>query len=90
MNLNEILLINSFPTLDLHEFDRETGRVAVLDFINDHYKMKDELIVIIHGIHGEILRKMVHQTLNKHKQVLEYKTFPFNPGCTLVKLRFDK
>lgn len=89
-NLSEILGINRFPSIDLHGYDRETARVAILDFIRDNIKMKKEYIVIIHGHNGKILKEMTREVLKHHKQVAEYKIHPFNPGCTLVKLKFDK
>lgn len=90
MNLNDIIFIDSLPTLDLHGFDRNIGRVALLDFINDNIKMKKPFIVIIHGIRGHVLKDMVNQTLKQHKQVLEYKIYIFNPGCTVAHLKVDK
>ena len=47
------------PSIDLHGYDRESARIAVLDFINDNLKLKNEEIVIIHGIWKDILRKEV-------------------------------
>lgn len=90
MNLSEILGLSHFPSIDLHGYDRETARVAILDFIRDNIKTKNEYIVIIHGHHGEILKTMTGEVLKQHKQVEEYKIHPWNPGCTLVKLKFDK
>ena len=89
-SLNEVLGLSRFPSLDLHGYDRETARVAILDFIHDHCKMKNPYIVIIHGHNGKILRTMTSEILKQHKAVEEYKIHPFNPGCTLVKLKFDK
>ena len=77
------------PAIDLHGYDRESARVAVLDFINDNLKLKNEEIIIIHGIGKDILRKEVYNTLQRHKFVLEYKTTYFNRGQTLVKLKIN-
>ena len=89
MNLNEIIFINNLPTLDLHGFDRQTARVAINDFINDNLKMKNNFIVIIHGIGTGILMNAVRNYLQKDKRVLEYKLDYMNPGCTLVVLKVD-
>ena len=86
MNLNDIIFIDSLPSLDLHGFDRETARVAINDFINDNIKMKNKFIVIIHGIGSGILKKTTQLTLRKNKKVIEYKIHPFNVGCTLVNI----
>ena len=77
------------PAIDLHGYDRESARVAVLDFINDNLKLKNGEIIIIHGIGKDILRKEVYNTLQRHKFVLEYKTTYFNRGQTLVKLKIN-
>lgn len=87
MTLNEVIFIDNFPTIDLHGFDRNTARVAVNDFINDNVKMKNEIIVIIHGRGQNIVKNTVHDTLRKNKCVIEYKIYPYNIGCTVVNLR---
>lgn len=89
-NLSEILSLSRFPSIDLHGYDKETARVAILDFIRDNIKMQNQYIVIIHGHNGKILKTMTSEVLKQHKQVEEYKIHPFNPGCTFVKLKFDK
>ena len=90
MNLNDIIFIDSLPSLDLHGFDRETARVAINDFINDNIKMKNKFIVIIHGIGTGILKDATQLTLKKNKNVIEYKIHPFNVGCTLVNINLTK
>ena len=71
MNLNSILFLERFPTLDLHGYDRETARVAIDDFIRDNLRMKQEICLIVHGIGSGILRKTTHETLKKNKNVLQ-------------------
>ena len=87
MELKDIIFIDNFPKLDLHGFDRETARVATNDFINDNKKLKNEIIVIIHGIGSGIIRKTVHETLRKNRNVLDFKTFYNNNGSTIVKIK---
>ena len=74
------------PTIDLHGYDRESASLKVLDFINESIKLKNEKIVIIHGIGADILRKEVYNILRKHKNVLEYRPTYYNRGQTEVKL----
>lgn len=88
-NLNNVLFIDRFPKLDLHGYDRETARVAILDFINDQIKLRNEIIVIVHGIGSGVLKSTTTDTLKKHKKVLEYKSYYNNSGCTLVLLKID-
>ena len=90
MNLNDIIFIDSLPSLDLHGFDRETARVAINDFINDNIKMKNKFIVIIHGIGSGILKTTTQKTLSNNKNVIEFKIHPFNVGCTLVNINLTK
>ena len=87
MNLNSILFLDRFPTLDLHGYDQETARVAINDFIRDNLHMKQEICLIVHGIGSGILRKMTHETLKKNRNVLQYQIHYFNQGCTIVQLK---
>ena len=87
MKLDEVIFVDSFPSIDLHGFDRDTARVKVLEFINDNIKMKKDIICIVHGIGSGIIKTEVHNTLRKNKNVLEYKLFFNNVGCTIVKLK---
>ena len=90
MNLNDLIFIDNLPTLDLHGFDRETARVLINDFINDNIKLKNQFVIIIHGIGGGILRQTTKDVLKQNKNVLEYKIYPFNVGCTIVNIDLTK
>ena len=83
------LFINTYPKIDLHGYDRDTARMAVNDFVLENVFLKKEKIVIIHGIGTGIVKKAVHDALRVNKNVLEYKTDNFNPGCTVVRLKID-
>ena len=89
-NLNDIVYIDSLPTIDLHGYDRMYARLKVNEFINDNIKLKNEFIVIIHGIGGSVLKHEVHDTLAKNKKVIDYKIFYNNVGCTIVQLDINK
>ena len=90
MNINEVIFPDSFPKLDLHGYDRETARVAINDFINDNIKIKNEIITIVHGIGSGIIRHTTIETLNKNKNVEDFKSAYSNRGCTIVKLKIEK
>lgn len=90
MEIENIIFIDNLPKLDLHGFDRETARVAVNDFIRDNVKMNNRFVNIVHGVGSGIIRTTTHQQLRKNKHVADFKTFYYNQGCTIVKLRFDK
>ena len=87
MNLDQIIFIDNLKKLDLHGYDRETARVAINDFIKENLIMKNEIVVIIHGVGSGIIRNTVKNTLEKNKNVLEFKTFYNNRGATIVKLK---
>ena len=87
MNLNEVIFVDNLPSIDLHGFDRDTARVKVLEFINDNIKMKNDIICIVHGIGSGVIKNEIHNTLKRNKNVLEYKLFYNNTGCTIVKLK---
>ena len=82
-------MLSSYPHLDLHGMDREYALFKVKEFIDDCYKLKQQNLIIVHGIGKGILSKEVNQYLDKDKRVLEHKIDFMNPGCTLVCLKFD-
>ena len=83
MELKDIIFIDKYPKIDLHG---ETARVEINDFIRDNRKLKNEIVVIIHGIGSGIIRKTTHETLKRNKNVIDFKTFYNNNGSTIVKL----
>lgn len=90
MTLNDVIFVDSYPKLDLHGFDRDTARVAINDFIRDQMKLKHNIVVIVHGCGTGVLRKTCHEYLRKNKKVIDFKTFYYNPGCTIVLLLIDE
>lgn len=87
MKLNEVIFIDSLPTLDLHGYDRDYARIKINEFINDNYIMGKLNVVIVHGIGSGTIRKTTHETLRCNSKVLDYKIFIGNIGCTIVELR---
>lgn len=86
MTLNDVVLIEHYPKLDLHGYDRGTARVAILDFVKENRKLKQEIFVIVHGIGSGVLRETTKQVLSKNRNVLEFKTYYYNNGCTIVRI----
>ena len=68
---------------------RQIARVMINDFINDNIKMKNETILIVHGIGEGIIKSTTLETLKKNKKVIDFKIWPFNIGCTVAKLVFS-
>ncbi|MFA5407504.1 MAG: Smr/MutS family protein [Bacilli bacterium] len=83
----EDIFVKNYPTLDLHGYDRFTGRVALEDFILENSKLSNRDIAIIHGIGTGIIKDMVHNTLKSNKLVIEYKLHNFNIGMTIAKIK---
>ena len=90
MKLDEVIYLDNLPSIDLHGLDRDTARVKVIEFINDNRKMKNSIIVIVHGIGSGILKGETMNTLKKNKYVIDYRLFYNNVGMTLVKINIDK
>ena len=86
MKLSDVIFINTFPTLDLHGYDRDTARVKILEFINDNITMGNEYITIVHGVGSGILRKETSEVLKHSKKVIEHQVFRGNAGCTIAHL----
>ena len=85
--MEEDIFLSRYPKIDLHGYDRESARVATNDFVLENIILKNDTIIIIHGIGSGIVKESVHDTLKQNKQVIAYQTDNFNPGCTIVKLK---
>ncbi len=79
-------VFKNLPTIDLHGLDRDTARIRANEFINDNLKLKNKVIVIIHGKGTGILRKEVHLLLKNHKSVINYYIDMFNDGETIAEI----
>lgn len=79
------------PSIDLHGMDRNTARFLAKEFIIDNYKLRNNVIVIIHGKGTGVLKKEVHDMLRKERIVKEFYLDYFNDGTTIVELnKIDK
>lgn len=83
-------MLNNLPSIDLHGEYVESALILTKEFINDNIILKNEEIVIVHGIGEDILRKAIHDYLKNEKKVKEFKRDFFNPGMTIVKLRIGE
>lgn len=86
MSINNIFTKN-LPSIDLHGETRDTARVLINDFIKDNIKMKNDKILIIHGIGTGVLKKQTQIVLSDNKNVIEYGLDYTNEGCTIVRLK---
>ena len=85
--IDNYMLFKNLPTIDLHGEDRITAIIKTEEFINDNLKLKNNLIVIIHGIGQGILKEEIHKYLRNNKNVISYKLNIFNKGMTIVELK---
>lgn len=90
MTLNDVIFIDNLPSIDLHGFDRMTARMMINDFIRENMHLKQNIFVIVHGIGSGILYHETHDVLRKNKNVIDYKTYYYNNGCTIVEIKVDK
>ena len=84
------MFINNLPTLDLHGETRDSAKMLVKEFIEDNYVLKNNKIVIIHGVGKGIIKDEVMMCLRKNKLIEEYHLNHYNSGCTLVYLKNKK
>ncbi len=80
------MFINNLPTLDLHGEIRDSARVLVKEFISDNYYLKNEKIVIVHGVGTGALKDETYNVLRRDKRVKEFHLNHYNSGCTLIYL----
>ena len=83
------IFLERYPKIDLHGYDRDSAILATNDFIDEHFILGNETVIIIHGKGKGIVKDAVHTTLKNNKYVLTYKTDNFNDGCTIVKLKIS-
>lgn len=83
-------LYSNLPSIDLHGIDRDYSKILVKDFIEDQIKLKEDKIIIIHGVGKGIVKKAVYGELKYNKYVKSYKLDNFNSGCTIVELKINK
>ena len=82
-----INLYKNLPTLDLHGVDRDYARILINEFIEDSYNLKEERVIIIHGIGTGILRQETAKALKINKRVEGYSLNNFNVGETIVNIK---
>ena len=87
MNLNEVIFLSDIPSIDLHGLDRDSARYEIERFIKENKIMGNEIVCIVHGIGKKIIKDEIHNLLKKHKDVIAYKLFYNNNGCTIVKIK---
>lgn len=85
--INNYMIFKNLPTLDLHGCDRYQAKILTTEFINDNYKLKNKLIIIIHGKGQNILKNEIYNVLKTNKLIKEYKLDIFTGGSTIIELK---
>lgn len=81
------VFIDSLPTLDLHGETRDSARVLIKEFIYDNYVLKNEKVVIIHGVGTGALKDETNNTLKQNKYVKDFHLNHYNSGCMVVYIK---
>lgn len=81
-----MILYKNLPTIDLHGETGDIAAILVKNFVNDNITLKNEKIVVIHGIGKGIVKKAVHNELKNNKNVRGFKLDNFNEGQTIIEL----
>lgn len=82
-----VIVTSKTPTLDLHGEIEAMVEVLVNEFINDHVKMKNRVVLVVHGKSTNILTKEVHRILKENNKVKNFKLDNWNLGQTIVELK---
>lgn len=84
--IDNYMLYSNLPKIDLHGCTKEEATILAKEFINDNVKLKNPLLVIVHGKGAFILKNEIHKMLKQEKRVISYKLDIFNPGQTIVEI----
>lgn len=81
-----LLPLTRYPKLDVHGETRDTVYTVIKNFINDNIKLRNQVIVIVHGKGQGILKEEIHFHLKEMKEVKSYQLDSWNQGVTIVEL----
>ncbi len=81
-----LLPLNKYPSLDVHGETRDTLYTVIKEFINDNIKLKNKVIIVIHGKGSSILKDELHHILRSMKEVKSFYLHYWNQGVTVIEL----
>lgn len=85
-----MIVTSKTPVLDLHNEIESMVEALVNQFIKDNVLMRNEVVLIIHGKSGHIVRNETHRVLKNNKYVKSYKLDNWNLGQTIIELDIEK
>ena len=88
------LMIKLYECSNKHEINDikienfyDTQKIVISQIVCENCKLKNNMIVIVHGIGSGIVKDSVHETLSRRKDILDFHIVSSNIGCTLVKIK---
>jgi DNA mismatch repair protein MutS2 len=78
--------IASFPSIDLHGYEKDLALIKVKEFIYDSKVLGNYNIIIIHGKGSGVLKKAIHEYLKNDKRIEKFYLHYINDGMTIVKI----
>ena len=81
-----LLPLDKYPSIDVHGETRDTVYTVIKNFINDNLKLKNPIIIIVHGKGQGVLKNEIHYHLKQMKEVKTYHLHYWNQGVTVVEL----
>ncbi len=81
-----LLPLDKYPTLDVHGETRDTVITVLKEFVKDNIKLRNPVIIIVHGKGQGILRTEIHFQLKHMREVKNYHLHYWNQGVTIVEL----
>lgn len=85
-----MIITSKTPVLDLHNEISDMVEVIVNRFIKDNCLLKNDVVIIVHGKSGHIVRDETHRVLKNNKYVKSFKLDNWNLGQTIVEIDLDK
>ena len=84
-----MIITSKTPVLDLHNEIGSMVEVLVNTFIKDNYLLKNEVVLIVHGKSGHIVKDEAHKALKNNPYVKSYKLDNWNLGQTIVEINLE-
>lgn len=84
-----LLPLNKYPSIDVHGETCDTIYTVIKSFVTDNIKLRNEIIIIVHGKGTGILKKEIHYYLSRMKEIKNYYLDYWNQGVTVVELKLD-
>ncbi|WP_116034777.1 endonuclease MutS2 [Rhodohalobacter sp. SW132] len=82
--------LNVKPRLDIRGYRGDAAVKELMHYIDNAVARGMQQVEIVHGKGDGILKKLVHEHLEKRKEIKKYNLAPWEqggPGCTLVELK---